>query len=251
MEVSVKQKNFPEICQKYFCNVNDTFNNHRGWTYVPIPIEQLIYAQVNVSLKKKLDPVVNFDDQDDYYDILSEIKDLIPQQSIPTDKVALTLSTSISSSGYQYLSFDNASELLSSLEILLCFIKKTLVGDGEILIDEYVNQWMKLSNLLDNESFVGILNASLKLKHLVALYELVEEQVANGVIKYIEDKYKETLTPESEQDITSAISYESSEDYSLSSTTMDMDGEQTKIPAEHFESALKRFMLKLFFGHVT
>ncbi|RHZ89175.1 hypothetical protein Glove_18g29 [Diversispora epigaea] len=178
-----------------------------------------------------------------YIRILGEIKDLIPQQSIPTEKVALILSTSISSSGYQYLTFDNASELLSSLEILLCFVKKTLVGDGEILIDEYVNQWMKLSNLLDNESFVGILNASLKLKHLVALYELVEEQVANGVIKYIDDKYKETLTPELEHDITSAISYESSEEYySLSSTNI--DNEQTKIPAEHFASALKRFMLR-------
>ncbi|CAG8640945.1 7712_t:CDS:1, partial [Diversispora eburnea] len=115
-----------------------------------------------------------------YIRILGKIKDLIPQQSIPIDKVALILSTSISSSGYQYLTFDNASKLLSSLEILLCFVKKILVGDGEILINEYVNQWMKLSNLLDNESFIGILNTSLKLKHLVALYELVEEQVANG-----------------------------------------------------------------------
>lgn len=177
-----------------------------------------------------------------YIRILSDIKEMIPQKSIPTEIVSLILSTSISSSGYQHLTFDNASELLSSLEILLCFVKKTLVNDGGILIDEYVNQWMKLSSLLENESFAGILNVGLKLEHLVALYELVEEQVANGVIRYIHDKYKESLTPELEHDITSAISYETSEEYG--STTSIEDEQTTKIPAEHFASALKRFMLR-------
>ncbi|CAG8694717.1 7275_t:CDS:1, partial [Scutellospora calospora] len=89
-----------------------------------------------------------------YMRIISEIKDLIPQKQISAEKIGLILGSAfspISSFGYQQynmesLSYDNASELLSHLEILLCFVKRTSVGDGEILIDEYVNQWIKLSN---------------------------------------------------------------------------------------------------------
>ncbi|CAG8439660.1 11533_t:CDS:10 [Acaulospora colombiana] len=181
--------------------------------------------------------------------ILGDIKGLIPQQTIPTEKVEMILGTAmsstISSSGYQHLTFDNASELLSSLEILLCFVKKTSIGDGEILVNEYVNQWMKLSNLIDNESFCNLLNVGLKLKQLVALYELVEEQVANGVIKYINDKYKEPLTPELEHEINMALDfqpiYQEEDDDTLLPIAND---EPKKIPAEYFSSALKRFMFR-------
>ncbi|CAG8454752.1 3616_t:CDS:10 [Acaulospora morrowiae] len=181
--------------------------------------------------------------------ILGEIKEMIPQQKISAEKIDLILGSAISltvnSSGYQYLTFDNASELLSSLEILLCFVKKTSIGDGEISINEYVSQWMKLSSLLDNESFSNLLNAGLKLKHLVALYELAEEQVANGVIKYINDKYKEPLTSELEQEITLALDFqfvrqEENED----PLSQNNSNEQKRIPAEYFVSALKRFMLR-------
>ncbi|CAJ0750936.1 3682_t:CDS:1, partial [Entrophospora sp. SA101] len=50
-------------------------------------------------------------------------------------------------------------------------------------------------------AFANLLNADLSLKHIVALYEFVEEQVANRVIEYIDDVYKEGLTLEQENEI--------------------------------------------------
>ena len=66
--------------------------------------------------------------------ILEEIKKKIPQEPIPHEKVALITGTSsIGTFGkrgmLQMSSIENLSELLSALEILLCFIKRTSTGD--------------------------------------------------------------------------------------------------------------------------
>ncbi|CAG8443124.1 10027_t:CDS:10 [Scutellospora calospora] len=89
--------------------------------------------------------------------ILGEIKVLIPQEPIPSDKLTLITGKSnnpfISYMHQQPLlssySIDNASELFSFLEILICFVKRTSVGDGNLSIKEFVNQWMKLSTLAE------------------------------------------------------------------------------------------------------
>ncbi|CAG8461964.1 10472_t:CDS:10, partial [Acaulospora colombiana] len=174
-----------------------------------------------------------------YMRIISEIKNLIPQRSISEDKVSdimcLTSNSSFSSRQYSVdsLSFDNASELLSCLEILLCFAKRTGIGNGQVLISKYVNQWMKLTTLLENNLFKNLLKAELMLENVVALYELVEEQVANGVVNYIDDKYKEDLTDDLRDEITKAVDYSKTDSKNL-----------TKIPADVFASALKRFILR-------
>ncbi|RIA86037.1 hypothetical protein C1645_741134 [Glomus cerebriforme] len=128
--------------------------------------------------------------------------------------------------------FDNASEILSSLEILLCFVKRTAIGDGEKSIKEYISQWMKLSSLSAHAGFSKILNIDLRLKHLVALYEFVEEQVANVKIKYIHEKYRASLSAEMKTAIFQSVDFEQQ--------TMT----RAMIPAETFALALKRFMLR-------
>ncbi|CAB4437405.1 unnamed protein product [Rhizophagus irregularis] len=130
------------------------------------------------------------------------------------------------------LNLDNASELLSSLEILLCFVKRTAAGDGEKSIKEFVLQWMKLSSLYEHRGFSKILDTDLQLKHLVSLYELVEEQVADIKIKYIHEKYKEKLSTDMETAIMKSL------DLEQQTTTKKV------IPAEAFALALKRFMLR-------
>ena len=65
--------------------------------------------------------------------ILGDIKSSIQQQKIPSDKIPLIMSN------INTLSCDNASELLSSLEILFCFVKRTSIGNKEIKILDYVN----------------------------------------------------------------------------------------------------------------
>jgi hypothetical protein len=167
--------------------------------------------------------------------ILSDIKNLITQEPIPADKMNLLLGVSGISSSLMFpqeSTLDNASEILSSLEILLCFVKRTAVGDGEISIKEYVSRWMKLSSLYAHEGFSKFLNIDLRLKHLVALYEFVEEQVANLKIKYIHDKYKAPLSTEMKTAINKSV------DFEQQTTAKEM------IPAETFALALKRFMLR-------
>ncbi|CAG8488111.1 5420_t:CDS:10 [Diversispora eburnea] len=144
---------------------------------------------------------------------LGEIKGLIPQESIPIDKIT------------------TITELFSFLEILLCFVKRTSVGDGEILIKDFVNKWMKLSNLIENNEYKNLLNLDLKLKHLIALYELIEDQVANVTIKYIPEKYRENLDDKLEDEISRVV------DFDQKTTT-----QEPRIPAEAFAIALKRFM---------
>ncbi|RIA93442.1 hypothetical protein C1645_819410, partial [Glomus cerebriforme] len=166
--------------------------------------------------------------------ILSDIKNLITQEPIPVEKMNLLGVSGVSSSFMfsQESTFDNASEILSSLEILLCFVKRTAVGDGEKSIKEYVSRWMKLSSLSEHEGFSKFLDIDLRLKHLVALYEFVEEQVANLKIKYIHEKYKAPLSAEMKNTIIQSV------DFEQQTTTKEM------IPAEAFALALKRFMLR-------
>ncbi|CAG8629049.1 8760_t:CDS:2 [Rhizophagus irregularis] len=128
---------------------------------------------------------------------------------------------------------DDASEILSSLEILLCFVKRTAVGDGDKSIKEYISQWMKLSSLSEHAGFSRILNVDLRLKHLVALYEFVEDQVANIKIKYIHEKYRAPLSPDMKTAINKSVDFEQQ-------TTK----KEQLIPAEAFALALKRFMLR-------
>src|SRR5437773_1333088 len=69
---------------------------------------------------------------------------------------------------------DDPRDILSSLEVLLCFVKRNAVGQEDTLIQDYLTQWMKLSPLLTKPGFTNFFNARLTLKHIVALYEFVE-----------------------------------------------------------------------------
>jgi hypothetical protein len=63
------------------------------------------------------------------------------------------------------------------------------------------------------------------------LYELIEEQVANSVIKYVDDKFKTDLTDEVKDEVDSAVEFE-------------RVSANQRIPAITFAIALKRFMLR-------
>uniref|UniRef100_U9UR50 RZ-type domain-containing protein n=1 Tax=Rhizophagus irregularis (strain DAOM 181602 / DAOM 197198 / MUCL 43194) TaxID=747089 RepID=U9UR50_RHIID len=103
---------------------------------------------------------------------------------------------------------DNISKILSSLEVLLCFITRTKVRDENKSIKDYVLQWKKLSSLYKREGFSKVLNIDLRLKHIVSLYELVEEQVADAKIEYIHKKYKKTLSTDMKTEILESIYFE-------------------------------------------
>ncbi|KAF0550842.1 e3 ubiquitin-protein ligase [Gigaspora margarita] len=136
--------------------------------------------------------------------------------------------------------FDNPSEILSSSEILLCFIKRTHGGNGESFIKDYVNQWLKLSGLIENHEFRNLLNRLLKLKHVVSLYELIEGQVANLTIDYSHEIHKEELTLKQREKIENLIDFETKQPATI------VNGKIVKFSAEGFVTALKRFIYRLF-----
>ncbi|RIB31019.1 hypothetical protein C2G38_2026412 [Gigaspora rosea] len=125
--------------------------------------------------------------------ILRDIKNLVTQELIPDDKKSIfTGSSGMNSFNDNVegtLTLENPNELLSTLKMILCFLKYTSGGDYNMLITEYITQWMKLSVLKENNSsYKLLLKAGLQLKHVVALYELIEEQVADVVNNYIPTK---------------------------------------------------------------
>ncbi|GBC04612.1 hypothetical protein RclHR1_05780003 [Rhizophagus clarus] len=79
---------------------------------------------------------------------------------------------------------------------------------------------------------MNILNEFL-LKHVIAFYELIEEQVANSEIHNIDDKFKIPLTQQVKDSINNIIDYCGSEDQN-----------QQLIPAKAFVLALKRFIYR-------
>ncbi|CAG8771689.1 31267_t:CDS:2, partial [Racocetra persica] len=156
--------------------------------------------------------------------ILNEIKGLITQEPIPTDKISLIGVTDQSSN----------QELLQSLEILLCFIKRISTKSGEMLIKDFIDQWIQLSNSIKLKNFQKIINIELRLKHIVALYELIEDQVANIGISYINEEFKKPLNEMMTKEILDSLIIEQ--------VITDNPKQQTQIPAEAFVTALKRYM---------
>ncbi|GBC08609.1 hypothetical protein RclHR1_08250006 [Rhizophagus clarus] len=171
--------------------------------------------------------------------ILGDIKSLIPQEPIPSDKLshiigqnAITSYMSLSTSSSTLASKNsNSSELLSLLEILLCFIKRTSVGNGELSLIEFINQWVQLSSLTEGTRFETILSYNLQLKHIVSLYEIIEEQVTDIMIQFVDKKYKQPLSDEMEEDLDNNIDFE--------------NGNKEKIPADSFIIAIKRFIQRV------
>ncbi|CAG8590736.1 35426_t:CDS:2, partial [Racocetra persica] len=179
--------------------------------------------------------------------ILGDIQELIPQEPIPTE-LAESLTGSSVNMPYSFqpnsmdTSFDNPSEILSSLEILLCFIKRTPGGNGESFIKDYVNQWSTLSGLSENHEFRSLLNKPLRLKHIISLYELIEGLVANLTIEYTHEKYKEELTPKQREEIDNIIDFEVKQPASI------VDRKIMKFSAEVFATALRRFIYRFLQG---
>ncbi|RHZ88035.1 hypothetical protein Glove_26g184 [Diversispora epigaea] len=171
---------------------------------------------------------------------IGDIRNLIPQEPISPEKVSAIMGIPTNSFNFtpdqMDTLIDNPSDILSALEILLCFVKRSPGGDGEFSIKEYISQWASLSKISENAKFNSLLNADLKLKHLVGLYELIEEQVADTTVKYVSEKYQVPITNDLENSINKAI------DWTIPPSQKEL------LPAKAFALALKRFMYRCLQG---
>ncbi|PKC00366.1 hypothetical protein RhiirA5_459097 [Rhizophagus irregularis] len=161
--------------------------------------------------------------------ILFNIKRFLPQEPILADKMKIVSSMFQKSIILNNPSNSiNLSELLLLFEIILCFIKELSIKNNNILILNLVNQWLKLARY--NVTYTDIFK-EFSLKHIIAFYELIEEHVANSVIRDIDDKFKIPLTQYIMDSINNIIDYHNSENQQL-------------IPAKAFVLALKRFIYR-------
>ncbi|PKC14913.1 hypothetical protein RhiirA5_395364 [Rhizophagus irregularis] len=163
--------------------------------------------------------------------ILFDVKKILSQESILADKM-LIISAMLQQSIILNSSSNsiNLSELLLLCEIILCFIKELLIRNNNIIILDLVNQWLKLARY--NITYTDIFK-EFSLKHIIAFYELIEEQVANSVIHDIDEKFKISLTQQIMDSINNIIDYDDSENQN-----------QQLIPAKAFVLALKRFIYR-------
>ncbi|UZO24837.1 uncharacterized protein OCT59_017131 [Rhizophagus irregularis] len=197
--------------------------------------KKLVFNKVYFEMENNQSYLKNFSFKHELFynfpGILFDIKKILPQEPILADKMLV-----ISAMFQQSIILNSSSnsinlfELLLLFEIILCFIKELLVKNNNILILDFVNQWLKLAKY--NITSINILE-EFSLKHIIAFYELIEEQIANSVIHDIDDKFKIPLTQQLMDSINNIIDYDNSEDQN-----------QQLIPAKAFILALKRFIYR-------
>ncbi|RUS32681.1 hypothetical protein BC938DRAFT_474617 [Jimgerdemannia flammicorona] len=142
----------------------------------------------------------------EHMNITSNIEYLIPQ--VPLDN---RLATDITNDSNLR---DMAPDLLSDLEILLCYLERTL-GKLEVnenmLIKDYCHQWLSYSSVVaprlatgssadaETVSSLSVLNpelfrktvlGELRLGHVVAFYETIENMVSNVLFDLVPEKYR-------------------------------------------------------------
>lgn len=185
-------------------------------------------------------------------DVLADVAAIVEQEPISADTAA-----AISTDG---LVIERASEILSDLELLISFIKRTGIAavghsnwssSSDMLIVDFCKQWVKLSVLL-SKFFQQTMLATMQLKHVVSLYEIVEEMVSDILLQFLASKYKQSLSPSVEKELTDALDWHNVE-LALRPDSSVVGGQRSsggRIPASTFATALKRFMTRyLSVGH--
>ncbi|GES73776.1 hypothetical protein GLOIN_2v432849 [Rhizophagus clarus] len=198
-------------------------------------VKKLVYNKVYFEMEDNQFYLKNFPFKYELFHnsprIIFDIKNILPQEPILADKMLI-----ISAMFQQSIILNSSSnsnklsELLLLLEIILCFVKELSIKNNNILILDLINQWLKLARY--NITSINIFN-EFSLKHIIAFYELIEEQVANTLIHNIDDKFKSPLTQQIKDSINNILDY-----YDLE------DQNRQLISAKAFVLALKRFIYR-------
>jgi hypothetical protein len=117
----------------------------------------------------------------DCANILNDLDHAIPQEKLPSNVAA-----ELSSSAKKRLS--DIQVLLQHMEIVLCFLKRTGGKPEESLLD-YVETWMTASRPFPKELLPKPQHA-IKLRHVCAMYEFLEDKLAVSAADCIRPDYK-------------------------------------------------------------
>lgn len=114
--------------------------------------------------------------------ILDELQELIPQQPL-TDVFRSGL---IRQSEH---SLESVQDLLEHMEIVLCLLKRHQAGKPEEPLTDFTDKWLCGSRPFPKASLPQP-HSAIQLKHVVALYEFLEDMLAESAAKRVHDVYR-------------------------------------------------------------
>ena len=127
-------------------------------------------------------------------DILDELQELIPQQPL-TDVFRGSLSSQCEQS------LKNVQDLLEHMEIVLCLLKRHRVGKPEDPLTEFTDKWLRGPRPFPKD-LLPQPHSAIQLTHVVALYECLEDILADSVAKRVHDTYRVPIPKEITNEMT-------------------------------------------------
>lgn len=127
--------------------------------------------------------------------ILDELQEMIPQQ--PLTEV---FRSSLRQSGH---SLENVQDLLEHMEIVLCLLKRHKVGKPEESLTEFTGKWLSGSRPFP-KALLPQPHSAIQLTHVVALYEFLEDTLAESAAKRVHSMYRAAIPDEITEEMTKA-----------------------------------------------
>ena len=141
--------------------------------------------------------------------ILDELQEMIPQQPL-TDVFRSGL---VRQSEH---SLKSVQDLLEHMEIVLCLLKRHQVGKPEEPLTEFTDKWLCGSRPFP-KALLPQPHSAIQLTHVVALYEFLEDMLAESAAKGVHDMYRLAIPEEVTEEMTKAAPV--SERSALNATT--------------------------------
>lgn len=129
-------------------------------------------------------------------EILDELQELIPQQPL-TDVFRSGLTRQSDHS------LESVQDLLEHMEIVLCLIKRHQVGKPEEPLTDFTDKWLCGSRPFPKASLPQP-HSAIQLKHVVALYEFLEDMLAESAAKRVHDVYRGAVPKEIAEEMAKA-----------------------------------------------
>ena len=128
--------------------------------------------------------------------ILDELQELIPQQPL-TDVFRSGLIRQSENS------LESVQDLLEHMEIVLCLLKRHQVGKPEEPLTDFTDKWLCGSRPFPKASLPQP-HSAIQLKHVVALYEFLEDMLAESAAKRVHDVYRGAVPKEITEEMAKA-----------------------------------------------
>lgn len=154
--------------------------------------------------------------------LLAEIRDLFPQSTRLPDDVRQGLAS------LKERRIKEAQDLLQHIEVLIFLLKLKLKNiDMDMTLETFAENWLSMLPSPFPVSLLPQPRSSIKLTHVAALYEALEDMLADGAIEGLPDQFREDLPSESKQTLDCLV---------------DKEGGQLKL--QTFVNALRRFVFR-------